>query len=320
MNGRLHPERLCVTACSSPSAFSFVNSIFCSLQFLIMDPALVTAGSLPLLKTGVLNLYNVIGSGRSYGTDFVKFCSLFTVECARFIKWGETVGLAQTDIQAISSASDSVPLSPSPVNRLFTDPTTQRAIVDLLGYVEMVSLKVEVIQRSYEPKRLAYHNDDNSINSDLNGRSVTVVTDRAQSVMKSISKQAYANLRNSAKEYQQRTSLLQKARWATIDKKKFQSLISEFKGYNNILFSLLPSINTSVISRIPGDATVTSFLQSAGRLCIEDSPPISDVAGGETNTRMFQENFESQGPSTIRSKATSVCILLTIGLPILTST
>jgi hypothetical protein len=272
-----------------------------------MDPALVTAGSLPLLKTGVLNLYNVIGSGRSYGTDFVKFCSLFTVECARFIKWGETVGLAQTDIQAISSASDSVPLSPSPVNRLFTDPTTQRAIVDLLGYVEMVSLKVDSIQRSYEPRQIAYHNDDSSINSDLNGRSATIVTGRAQNVMKSISKQAYTNLRNSAKEYQQRTPLLQKARWATIDKKRFQRLIVEFKGYNDVLFNLVPSINTGIISQIPDNITVTSILKPVGRLCIEDS--LSEVEGGGTNPWMLEENIESQNPSTIQSKTTGVCVL-----------
>ncbi|PVF93560.1 hypothetical protein CPB86DRAFT_818732 [Serendipita vermifera] len=277
-----------------------------------MDPALLLAGSIPLLFNACLGrMHDVIGSCKSYGTDFVKFRSLFTVECARFIKWGHTVGLAQPNM----SASDLAPLAISVINLQSTDPTIQRAILDLLGCIQMVSQKLRLLQKNYEPRQGTHQTAGTSIAPKLNERSIMAAADNLQDIVESISNQAYMSLRNSAKEHQLKTSFLQKARWATIDKPKFQSLIIEFRGYNDGLFNLLPNTNTVMVPSIPDEVNIHNVSQPVHHLSIRNSPLLSNIASMASVSQASDPDSESR-ISTFRSEPTNSISLAPIDVEV----
>jgi hypothetical protein len=106
-------------------------------------------------------------------------------------------------------------------------------------------------------------------------------TTQSQLILGSVFKRAYETLRKSAKERQRGTPITKKTLWAVHDKKKFQDMIAEIKGFNDNLHSLFPDVQSRTNENLRNEIDQSediNALQSLQEATTDDHEDISETA------------------------------------------
>ena len=193
-----------------------------------------------------VDLFGVIQSTRRYGMDYELLCVKLEVERVRLLCWGDAVGLSN---QSNQSQSESRP-SPDPC---FKRVEVQTMVVRLLGCIQHVFENSDRLQEVYGLQPLY---QESTVGSSGN----QVQLSQTQLILEGVFKKAYQHLRKLAQDRQRTTPIVRKTMWAIHDRKKFSSLVTEIRDFNNSLESVFPDARSraakAMIQEIDSSAEV----------------------------------------------------------------
>jgi Prion-inhibition and propagation len=167
-----------------------------------------------------VGVFDVIDSTRRYGMDYELLCVKLEVERVRLLCWGDAVGLSSADSP-----------SPAPPDPRFARVEVRTAVIRLLGAMQQVFQNSDRLQEVYGLRPYS--------GSDL-GAGNEIQISQSQLILGGVFKRAYQNLCQMAKDRQRGTVLARKTLWAVHDRKKFEELVKEVRGFNDSLESLFP--------------------------------------------------------------------------------
>jgi hypothetical protein len=228
-----------------------------------MDVAGLVIGLATAWKT-CIEVFDIVDASRSYGMDYELFLVKLEVERIRLLTWGDTVGLAE--IQRGGASSDS----------RFNREDVRTTVLRLLGCIQHIFENSDKLQERYglqpvvaTPAMVTAASDDDSQPT------------QSRRILGAVFKHAYETLRKSAKDRQRDTPLKRKTLWAVHDKKKFQLLVTEIKGFNDSLESLFPDVKLRTLATISAEIRQSEdihALQSLQEATSEDHEEISETA------------------------------------------
>ncbi|KAJ7017007.1 prion-inhibition and propagation-domain-containing protein [Mycena alexandri] len=195
-----------------------------------MDIAGLVIGVVTAWETSV-RIFDIVHAGKKYGMDYELLHVKLEVERIRLLTWGEAVGLSAVDHG-----------QPGPDARL--NRADMRAVViRLLGCIQHVFSQSERLQEIYglSPMTPPDHQEGE------------YPPTQTQFILGPIFKRAYESLRRSARDRQGTASLPRKTIWAIQDKKKFQTLVDEIRGFNDSLEALFPDVASKAAALIRND-------------------------------------------------------------------
>ncbi|KAJ7748394.1 prion-inhibition and propagation-domain-containing protein [Mycena metata] len=195
-----------------------------------MDIAGLVIGVVTAWETSV-QIFDIVHAGRKYGMDYELLHVKLEVERIRLLTWGEAVGLSAVDHG-----------QPSPDARL-NRADMRAVIIRLLGCIQHVFSQSERLQEIYglSPMTPPDHQEGE------------YPPTQTQFILGPIFKRAYESLRRSAKDRQGTASLPRKTIWVIQDKKKFQTLVDEIRGFNDSLEALFPDVASKAATLIRND-------------------------------------------------------------------
>lgn len=167
-----------------------------------------------------VGVFDVIDSTRRYGMDYELLCVKLEVERVRLLCWGDAVGLS-------TSSEGSRP----PPDARFTRIEVRNTVIRLLGCIQQVFENSDRLQEVYGLRPYA---------GGEMGAGNEIQISQSQLILGGVFKRAYQNLRQMAKERQRGTVLARKTLWAVHDRKKFEELVKEVRGFNDSLESIFP--------------------------------------------------------------------------------
>ncbi|EFQ99010.1 hypothetical protein MGYG_02021 [Nannizzia gypsea CBS 118893] len=229
------------------------------------DIAGLVLGVAALWKTSV-EIFDVIDSSKKYGLDYEVLRVKLEVERLRLLAWGESVGLNSVNGRWTS------------VHIQLRQESTRKTVLELLGAIQHCFEELSRFQERYGLRPAPAKHDD------------TVTLDspnKSGHPFEFLFKKAYQNLRLTADERQIRATMIKKATWAIHDKKKFQTMVTMIKGFNDSLTSLFPGVEYKTIAFINkeinqiNDAPPLKLLREATTVDYED---ISETASIRLDT------------------------------------
>lgn len=179
--------------------------------------------------------FDIVTSGQRYGVDSEIAHIKLEVERVRLLMWGQAVGLA--DGQRLTTGTSSAASSPSssrPLDPRLNTREVGDAVTRILGCIQLLFKDTGALQRRYGLQR---EYEASSLLPNFLTRSPS-----STNVLDSIFIRAYASLQKSSKNNQAGLSLRRRARWAIVDKNRFDILISEIRGFNDSLGALFPEV------------------------------------------------------------------------------
>lgn len=225
------------------------------------DVAGLVIGVVSAWKTCV-QVFDIIDSGKKYGMDYELLRVKLEVERIRLLTWGDTVGLSEVEHGR-----------PSPDARLNRE-DVRGTVLRLLGAIQHIFDHSERLQDSYG---LRPTTPSASEQPDDDEESPT----QSQLILGSIFKRAYKTLRRSARDRQRGTPLRKKTIWAVHDKKKFQAMVFEIKGFNDNLESLFPDAKIKALESMRAEIDESEdvdALQSLQEATANQHEDISETA------------------------------------------
>jgi hypothetical protein len=189
-----------------------------------------------------VQVFDIVDSGKKYGMDYELLRVKLEVERIRLLAWGDAVGLNEVEHGR-----------PSQDNRLNRE-DVRGTVLRILGCIHHVFEHSERLQETYGlrptmPTILEEPDNDGP-------------PTQSQLILGTIFKRAYDSLRRSAKDRQRTTPLKKKTIWAVHDKKKFQAMVSEIKGFNDNLESLFPDVKSKTAILIRNDIDQSEEVQT----------------------------------------------------------
>lgn len=209
-----------------------------------------------------VQVFDIVDSGKKYGMDYELLRVKLEVERIRLLTWGDTVGLSEVQHGR-----------PSPDARLNRE-DVRGTVLRLLGAIQHIFEHSERLQDSYglrptTPSASEQPDDDEEPPT------------QSQLILGSIFKRAYKNLRRSARDRQRGTPMRKKTIWAVHDKKKFQTMVFEIKGFNDNLESLFPDAKRKALESIRteiDESEDVDALQSLQEATTDQHEDISETA------------------------------------------
>jgi len=180
-----------------------------------------------------IQVFEIVDSGKEYGMDYEVLRVKLEVERIRLLVWGEAVGLSEVEKG-----------KPSPDTRLNRE-DVRTVVLRLLGCIQKVFEHSERLQDRYGLRPVQPTIPDTEEGN--------YPPTQSQLILGPIFKRAYESLRLSAKNRQRTTPLTRKTIWAVHDKKKFQTLITEIKDFNDSLDALFPDLSSKTAHLIRTD-------------------------------------------------------------------
>lgn len=239
------------------------------------EAAGLALGVVALWKTCV-DVFDVIDSGRSYGMDYELLRVKLEVERIRLVTWGDMIGLDGENSTTRPDTRPDTRLQQSNVNE---------TVMRLLGCIQHIFDNSERLQSNYGLRPSEGQTQNASIDVGV-----------GPGILGAVFRRPYENLRRAARDRQRDTKLRKKALWAIHDRRKFQTMIMEIKGFNDNLESLFPGSRLQVAEALRIDvenSAAVEELQLLQEATSEDHEILSDVASAR---------LEALGASTVRSE------------------
>lgn len=182
-----------------------------------------------------VQVYEIVDSTRQHGMEFELLNVKFEVERVRLLCWGDAVGLATVQIQ--DDAPTPRPDRPaSPTTRLdirLRREEVRGTVLRLLGCIQHVFANTDRLQEHYGLQEAA------PIDMTV-GQRQGQPPSQSQRMLNGVFRRAYDNLRRMAGERQRTTPLTRRTVWAVRDRRKFDMLVGELRGFNDSLESMFP--------------------------------------------------------------------------------
>ncbi|GAB1213864.1 hypothetical protein ATERTT37_003017 [Aspergillus terreus] len=228
-------------------------------------------GTAALWETCV-QIFDVVESGRRYGMDYELLRVKLEVERIRLYNWGDAIGLSEC-VNRSDNGTTSMDLA---ALRLRLDVRLRRVEVNhtvmrLLGCIQHLFQDLERVQDAYG-LRPATPVPETPVSSVIAGSS---------NILSAVFAKSYESLKRSARERQKTTTMARRTKWAIHDKKKFQDLVLEIRGFNDSLESLFPGSKQKIAEFMRVDVEASENveeLQLLQNATIGDHADISDLA------------------------------------------
>ena len=256
------------------------------------DVAGLVLGVAALWQTCV-QIFDVVESGRRYGMDYELLRVKLEVERIRLFNWGEAIGLS--DIVNRSNISTAGPSRVSAASRpdvQLRKEDVNSTVMRLLGYIQHLFENSEQMQNTYGLRPATPRVEAQN--------TTTIAVSSNQFVLGAVFRKSYESLKRNARDRQRNTTMARRTLWAIHDKKKFQAMVVEIRGFNDSLESLFPGSRNKIaeIMRVDLEASENiDELQLLQDATIDDHADISDVASARLE--------ELGAPSTARTELLS---------------
>ncbi|KAH9476040.1 Small glutamine-rich tetratricopeptide repeat-containing protein 2 [Psilocybe cubensis] len=173
-----------------------------------------------------VEVFDIVDSSHRYGIDYEIARVKLEVERIRLLEWGNAVGFGTEDSNT------------STFDARLDRAEIRNTVLRLLGCVHHVFEEAGRLQERYGLHQITADQQENEL------RILPLAA---------IFKRAYAPLIRSSKDRQSNTPLPQKKLWAIRDKKKFEDMINEIRGFNDSLDQLFPDIKKFTTESIKAD-------------------------------------------------------------------
>ncbi|KAF8626728.1 hypothetical protein AX17_006494 [Amanita inopinata Kibby_2008] len=207
-----------------------------------------------------VEIFDIIDSSK-YEMGYETLRVKLEVERIRLLAWGGAVGLSKVE---------NCRQSPDPrLNRS----EVRGVVLRLLGCIYLVFKDTEKFQERYGLRPVTLSIPDHAGSAGPSAQ--------PEPMLGSVFKQPYEILRRSARNRQCGTPLGKKTVWAIHDKKKFQAMVSEIKGFNDNLESLFPDMKMYTSKTIAGEVAKSQdidALQSLQEATAGEHQYISETA------------------------------------------
>jgi hypothetical protein len=186
-----------------------------------------------------IQVYEIVDSTRQHGMEFELLNVKFEVERVRLLCWGDAVGLADVQMEGGSPT----PEGASGSNTTSLDVRLRRedvrsTVIRLLGCIQHVFENTDRLQDHYGLQ--AAVPIGLTVASQGQGHGQGPPPSQSQRILNGVFRRAYDNLRRMAGERQRTTPLTRRTVWAVRDRRKFDMLVNELRGFNDSLESLFP--------------------------------------------------------------------------------
>ncbi|GAD97274.1 predicted protein [Paecilomyces variotii No. 5] len=226
------------------------------------DVAGLVLGVVALWQTCV-EVFETVDSGRKYGMDYELLRVKLEVERIRLHSWGDTVGLGDNNNST---------RRPDP--RLERDDVAN-TVMRVLGCIHHLFENSERLQNTYGLQP-----------SSVDAKTLFTTT-VGQPILGTVFKKAYEGLKRDVLERQKTTQIARKTMWAIKDKQKFQTMITEIKGFNDNLESLFRGSRARIAKVMREDVESSVNMEELRLLqdaTAEDHEDISDCASARLET------------------------------------
>ena len=187
-----------------------------------------------------IQVYELVDSTRQHGMEFELLNVKYEVERVRLLCWGDAVGLANVQT-ADGARTPRISTPESTTNRLdvrLRRDEVRGTVLRLLGCIQHVFQNTERLQDHYGLQEAAPISlTAGRGQGDLQGQAPP---SQSQRILNGVFRRAYDNLRRMAGERQRTTPLTRRTVWAVRDRRKFDMLVSELRGFNDSLESMFP--------------------------------------------------------------------------------
>lgn len=177
-----------------------------------------------------VQVYEIVESTRQYGVEYELLNVKFEVERIRLLCWGDAVGLVAVQRQGPSATADS-----SLDVRLHRE-DVRTTVLRLLGCIQYLFEDTDRLQDRYGLQATPAPESLAPAGSEQHHQGMS----QSQRILNGVFKRAYDTLRRMARERQRNTPLARRTVWAVRDRKKFEVLVAELRGFNDSLESLFP--------------------------------------------------------------------------------
>jgi hypothetical protein len=192
-----------------------------------------------------IQVYEIVDSTRQHGMEFELMNVKFEVERVRLLCWGDAVGLAHAHMEAGSPMPDSASASnTNSLNLRFRREDVRSTVMRLLGCIQHVFENTDRLQDHYGLQAVAPIGQMVTSQGQSNGQGPP--PSQSQRILNGVFRRTYDNLRRMASERQRTTPLRRRTVWAVRDRRKFEMLVNELRGFNDSLESLFPDAQIRV--------------------------------------------------------------------------
>jgi hypothetical protein len=192
-----------------------------------------------------IQVYEIVDSTRQHGMEFELMNVKFEVERVRLLCWGDAVGLAHAHMEAGSPLPDSASASnTNSLNLRFRREDVRSTVMRLLGCIQHVFENTDRLQDHYGLQAVAPIGQMVTSQGQSNGQGPP--PSQSQRILNGVFRRTYDNLRRMASERQRTTPLRRRTVWAVRDRRKFEMLVNELRGFNDSLESLFPDAQIRV--------------------------------------------------------------------------
>jgi hypothetical protein len=209
------------------------------------------------LYSSCVEAFDQIRAARSFGRDYEILSTRFDVRKARFLQWGDGVGLLDDAEGGRHPALESPSLAP--------------AVKRVLHCIEMLLTDAESFRSKYGLQEVP---DDEA--TDNVASSDALISGRRRELFKA----SYTKFRAQVQKDQKETSLVRKTQWAIVGRNEFQALVSDLDSMIEDLYKLIPVQSAfrrlmvkEDIDALPEDLATLKLVQEA---CSVD-PTTADI-------------------------------------------
>jgi hypothetical protein len=173
------------------------------------------------LYSSCIDAFDQIRAARSFGRDYEILSTRFDVRKARFLQWGDGVGLLQELQEGRHPHLDS--------------PSIRPALERVLHCIKMLLTDTEDFKSKYGLQEIA---DEERLKKGASTAATTgaVISGRRRDLFKA----SYARFQARIRKGQKETSLVRKTQWAIVGRDEFQSLVADLDGMIEDLYKLIP--------------------------------------------------------------------------------
>ena len=227
-----------------------------------------------------VQVYGIVDSTRQYGMEFEILNVKFEVERVRLLCWGDAVGLADVHMEGGSPMPDGA----SGSNTTSLDIRLRRedvrgTVIRLLGCIQHVFENTDRLQDHYGLQAAAPIGQ--TVTSQGQSHGQRLPPSQSQRILNGVFRRTYDHLRRMAGERQRTTPLTRRTLWAVRDRRNFEMLVSELRGFNDSLESLFPDAQmraAEVMRAEIGDAVEVRELQLLEEATAEEHRDLSACA------------------------------------------
>ncbi|PWW72109.1 hypothetical protein C7212DRAFT_287205 [Tuber magnatum] len=203
-----------------------------------MEPlsiALGVSGLVPLFKV-CTQLFDLVDSSRTRGTDFEVLSTMLEIERVRLCIWGQAVGFVTDDQSALDTNF------PTELDDRLKDRRISAAVSDVLACMKRIFEDSYSLKQQYGLQKAG-----DATNSPESRR------ESGRTAFRTTFKRTLERFNSASASNQRNTALKASAKWVIVDKKRFRTLVEDLRGFNDSLSALLPDIDSFARQEIVAD-------------------------------------------------------------------